>query len=168
MMRLARDQLNNKSRRVMPALMACVIPHEGEFLRPLAIVSTIETLTQHYRNLIKTKPHVFETGEKLGKKTSSFITSLEDALMCECEWLRESSGMRRKTESNVFPCGEFSGTTSPTDSHTHYTSTKTERHDFRYRSAKHCDSREQCQAAILSPLAAPFSPMAAPQPICLK
>ena len=80
MMKFARDQVKNKSRRVMTALMACVISHEGEFSRPL--VRTIETLTQHYRNLIKAKPHLFETGEKLGKKTSTFRASLKDALMC--------------------------------------------------------------------------------------
>ena len=31
MMKLPRDQMSNKSRRVMPALMACVISHEDEF-----------------------------------------------------------------------------------------------------------------------------------------
>ena len=68
MIKLSRDQLNNKPGRVIPTLMTCVISHESEFSRPF-MLRTIETPTQHYRNMIKVKPHLFETGEKLGKKT---------------------------------------------------------------------------------------------------
>ena len=164
MMKLARDQMSNKSRRVMPALMACVISHEGGFSRPL--VRTIETLTQHCRNLIKAKPHLFETGEKLGKKTSSFRTSLEDAgkdaLMCaNANGFGRALACAGKPNPMFFQATNFPGPLSPPPQlpSTPVQSLNATMCDIDVRNiACYSDNKH----SMLSPLAVPFSPSVAP------
>ena len=162
MLKLARDQMSNKSRRVMPALMACVISHEGEFSCPL--VRTIETLTQHYRNLIKVKPHLFETGEKLGKKTSTFRASLKDALMCaNANGFGKALACAGKPNPMFFRASNFPGPLAPPLQlpSTPVQSLNVTMSDIDVRNiAYHSDNRY----SMLSPLhvAAPFSPSVAP------
>ena len=157
---LARDQLNNKSRRVMPALMACVISHEDEFSRPL--VRTIGTLTQYYRNLIKTEPHLLETGEKLGKKTSSFRTSLKDALMCaNANGFGKALACAGKPNPMFFRRANFPGPLAPPFQlpSTPVQGLNATISDIDMRNiAIQSDPRY----SIMSPLAAPFAPSVAP------
>ena len=160
MMKLARDQVKNKSRRVLPALMACVISHEGEFSRPL--VRTIETLTQHYRNLIKAKPHLFETGEKLGKKTSTFRASLKDALMCaNANGFGKALACAGKPNTMFFRAANFPGPLAPSVQlpSTPVQSLNATMSDIVVRNSAYHDDNMH---SMLSPTATPFSPRTAP------
>ena len=126
----------------------------------------LHALTRHYRYLIKVEPHLFETGEKLGTKTSSFRASLSErcAHVLKREWFRESSCMymRWKTKSYVFPYRELSGTTSPPFQ---LPSTPVQRLNATISDidVRNIAIQNDTRYSVLSPSFAPFTPSVTPR-----